>query len=38
MSPNAGDDERPHPVVVAVAALAAFALTASVASLIAILV
>jgi hypothetical protein len=38
MSPNAGDDERPHPVVVAVAALAAFAFTAGVASLIAILV
>jgi hypothetical protein len=35
--PNAGDDDRPHPIVVAVAALAAFAFTASVASLIAIL-
>jgi hypothetical protein len=37
VSPNAQDDERPHPGVVALAALAAFAFTATVASLIAIL-
>jgi hypothetical protein len=37
VSPNAQGHERPHPVVVALAALAAFAFTATVASLIAIL-
>jgi hypothetical protein len=37
VSANPEDDERPHPVVVALAALAAFAFTATVASLIAIL-